>query len=380
MQPVKRIVQDTYHWSMRRASLSNDIQRRWLPSQSSSDAMHWSALPIVHASFAPHTLISRSMDRKPSIASAEEISTQPLRTVHIDRKMTIPSTGPAPQSPVQISRATFLSSSRDVPTSNADASDAGSHPSPGSSEAFGTQAQASLPEAAESGQPSSEEMISRAIGPEILPVVSPSRVMANPVPRGAHVLQRQISVARAPAIRPDSTPPSTLAARYEPIARQVDDPGPVSSVDFSSALQHINSEVVVTLPIRSSDPAIQRTSAIVLESRAERIHSPLPLVRPLPVHAETSSGSSLLQMAPSVDHQQHRQPLVNLIQRQPQTTEVPASSSSTNSTTSSSTPSQVVESGSKGGVDLDKISEEVLRIILNRMAVERERRGIGPWH
>jgi hypothetical protein len=52
---------------------------------------------------------------------------------------------------------------------------------------------------------------------------------------------------------------------------------------------------------------------------------------------------------------------------------------STDSTMPTPSPAAEHERGGVGEADIDRIVEEVIRIISSRLAIERERRGFGRW-
>jgi hypothetical protein len=121
--------------------------------------------------------------------------------------------------------------------------------------------------------------------------------------------------------------------------------------------------------------AVQRS--VASPSHSDIMPSQLPLARPVQVNVEAPRPNSLIQMSRSSTSVANygQASLAHLIQRQSQPSERPAAVPS--GEVSTPTPPPVPGSTPAGAVDIEKLADQIMRILQRQMMVERERRGIG---
>ncbi len=370
-KPMLQRAEQIFQWSLDRAPLSAHIQRRWLPGDVAAYSSKWPELPFARFSAYRESSIGRSPEYVTPLRRKTDSSQYDALVSH-SRQAGQSFEHAASEPPVVrwtrpadllVSRSATIPSVTSVSSGNSETRGLQhrSETLPGrpdtplqrkSMEPGYADAKMSLPP-----KPSNEKSN-----------LSPMSTPAKNEDLGVHLLQRHSGKAIRQTVSQSIMRPSIMPLSSQQSMRRLHDPG-----DGAAAMKAF-SKLPVSFAAQPMEAVIQRTAVPITGYQAARRESPLPLVRPL-LGVSEGSGAGTLMQAQVLDREQRNLPSQTpLIQRQ--TLEVPTSGHPVDSTIPALTTPNPVEHSRVPEVDIDKLVEQIIRIISNRMAVERERRGI----
>ena len=404
LQPIQSIAA----WSMARAPLLNDVQKRWRPT--GSDTGRGTPLELPFANFEnPVSKIRENalvVQRKP-FGPPEDLSQDPLFEVPpLERRMIVPAAMHAGE-PVESSGGIVPTGNHPIENPLVQQSSAAMTPtvqrrifSGQPDQPQGSVGQVDLPHAREAAPTAIESVQRKSWFPETsathvddLGIYLLRRHLEMPM---TQVVQRKRAAALQdgpPAPAADAALPhgktSALAgiqsngqsdilhssAQVSPlpivhVLQRQPDSSPPSGITMRSGF--IAGPNLVT---NKADISIQRSR--MSPSHSQVMPSQLPLAQSVQINVAASLPHSFIQMPQnSINPVNIHQSLsTHLIQRQSQPGERTATAASGD--VPAMTPPVVPGNNPVRGVDIDKVADQVMRIILRQMTVERERRGIG---
>ena len=357
-----------------------DIQRRWQLAKNVSDSSGVSEMPLAWSSSYAKLPISEAQEnsftvqRKISSPQEKPFQTQSMDIRHVDGSRTINWSVSDPTQPTGKAeeKSTLLQGS--APTSNYELGTPllQRHQNTSVIQQF-TPIHTKVIET----EQSDGRMLARArMTPLDDKTDSPQDIISTGNNEfGVNLLQRHIGISLTRKIQPSNKPQGHIA----PLDKQVT--GHTGDLNLSHAIsKHSTPDSLQDFPIIQTDIAIQRTSLGNSKNPSDTITSPMPLARPLQISMGRSEPGRLIQTRMSTSTSYNQIPRTNWIQRQSQADETTVMAESSTSTTSVASAPIAEEPSQVGAVDIDIITEKVIRTILLRMAVERERYGIGRWH